>query len=417
MVRELLLIVIVFVIDSASPFSFRQQRTTISPLPTATTSPSTTLPTSPTPPTTFTDVFYKWKNNYNIHYVDVGDAGPPLVFVPGFGVGTFHYDHQLEQLSKKYRVLSFDLLGQGQSWPTEGEVKEDDKLCYSADFWLEQVIDFIENICQEPVHLAGNSLGGYLSLAVAAQRPDLVKSLVLLNAAPFWSFAAPREGEGIPPTTFPGLLWDGVLPAPKWILNFGSRYFDIMRNPNNVNAMLRTVYATPAAFDQKLIQNIIEAANRLGGQEAFTSILFSPKMKESFDEMLDKVDCPTCLVYGKEDPWIVPYWGQKAKKRKPDIVYYEISPSGHCPHHETPTAANAVISAWVDEMEDAGPNLLPHGRDKSEDVARMAEVVDRINSRVVGRYREEVTGIEVEVSVAEGQPRTFFERLAAAFGS
>lgn len=45
---------------------------------------------------------------------------------------------------------------------------------------------------------------------------------------------------------------------------------------------------------------------------------------------------PMCMIYGKEDPWVVPFWGQRAKQRNPDAVYYELSPAGHCPHHEAP---------------------------------------------------------------------------------
>ena len=283
--REMLLLCLLIVlVKVCEPFSFQQSTHSI------TKSPS---------PSVHSNIFV-WKSNYNVHYVEVG-TGPPLLLVPGFGVGTFHYDHQLEELSKQYRVFSFDLLGQGQSWPQDGLVNEEDSLCYSADLWLEQVIYFIENVVKEPVHIAGNSLGGYLSLATASRRPDLIKSLVLLNAAPFWSFAAPREEDSILPSLLP---WNGVLPAPQWLLAFGSRYFDLMRDPNNVNTMLKTVYATPTAFDQELIDNILTSANRPGGQEAFTSILFSPKMKESFDEMLNKVSCPVCLIYGKEDPCI-----------------------------------------------------------------------------------------------------------------
>jgi hypothetical protein len=43
--------------------------------------------------------------------------------------------------------------------------------------WIAQISDFIEQIvgCSQPVVLAGNSLGGYASLATAAARPDLVR--------------------------------------------------------------------------------------------------------------------------------------------------------------------------------------------------------------------------------------------------
>jgi hypothetical protein len=32
----------------------------------------------------------------------------------------------------------------------------------------------------------------------------------------------------------------------------------------------------------------------------------------------------------------VPFWGQQVKQHVPDAVYYELSPVGHCPHHEAP---------------------------------------------------------------------------------
>ncbi|CAL5352920.1 unnamed protein product [Camellia sinensis] len=47
-------------------------------------------------------------------------------------------------------------------------------------------------------------------------------------------------------------------------------------------------------------------------------------------------DVPICLMYGKEDPWVKPVWGLQVKRRLPEAPYYEISPTGHCPHDEVP---------------------------------------------------------------------------------
>lgn len=112
-----------------------------------------------------------------------------------------------------------------------------------------------------------NSLGGYLSVATSAARNDLIKSVILLNATPFWAFAPYN------PDNTKGFFWNGVLPAPAWLLKFGSAYFDIMRNPKNVRRMLKTVYKIPA-FDEELVDNIIDAASRPGGHEAFTVWMF-----------------------------------------------------------------------------------------------------------------------------------------------
>lgn len=62
----------------------------------------------------------------------------------------------------------------------------------------------------EPVYLAGNSLGGYLGVNLAARHPEAIKGLVLLNATPFWSQRPPVGQET--------LLWqvlnvDAALPV------------------------------------------------------------------------------------------------------------------------------------------------------------------------------------------------------------
>jgi hypothetical protein len=62
----------------------------------------------------------------------------------------------------------------------------------------------------EPVYLAGNSLGGYLGVNLAARHPEAIKGLVLLNATPFWSQR--------PPVGQDTLLWqvlnvDAALPV------------------------------------------------------------------------------------------------------------------------------------------------------------------------------------------------------------
>jgi hypothetical protein len=52
-------------------------------------------------------------------------------------------------------------------------------------------------------------------------------------------------------------------------------------------------------------------------------------------------------MYGKEDPWVVPLWGQRLKRAVPRADYYEISPCGHCPAHERPETLNDLISSYM----------------------------------------------------------------------
>lgn len=182
--------------------------------------------------------YFDWKHNFKVHYVKAGVAAgkPPLLLCPGFGVGTNHFERNLGPLSESHQVYALDYLGQGRSWP-EGDIEPHHGLVLSVETWAEQIIDFLENVVKEPCYLAGNSLGGFLATAVAAERPDLVKGVVLWNATPFWSFAPNRRrlSEWVKKTIVP---YDGTLPAPAPLFRIGATWFDGLKNPVTVRSML-----------------------------------------------------------------------------------------------------------------------------------------------------------------------------------
>lgn len=297
-----------------------------------------------------------WRENLQIYYEVagteyVGGGASPLLLLPGFGVGTFHFERNLAALAESLKrpIYTMDFIGQGLSWPL-GPPIETDNLCYSVDTWRDQITGFLEQVVGEPAYLVGNSLGGYLSVCVAYARPDLCAGLALLNATPFWAFNNPNTP----------MFWDGTLPAPPRLYKIGATYFDTMRNPATVAAMLKAVYVDRSAVDEKLVENIIAATARgptnqaygVGGHEAFASIIFSPKAKYRFEDMIKQIACPLTLVYGREDPWVSPMWGARIKRERPDATYFEVSPAGHCAHHEAPAAVNLLLAEWILKVEE-----------------------------------------------------------------
>jgi len=97
-----------------------------------------------------------------------GSSGPPIVLVHGFGASAYHWRYNIIELAKKHRVFAVDLLGFG--WSDKALVD------YSSNIWSDQIAAFIREVVNDgPVVLAGNSLGGYNSLATAARYPELVK--------------------------------------------------------------------------------------------------------------------------------------------------------------------------------------------------------------------------------------------------
>lgn len=88
--------------------------------------------------------FYDWKWGSKVSYVRAGRSGPPLLLCHGFGVGSYHFERNISTLAQNHRVYALDLLGQGQSWPTDPACTVSGPLRYSADTWTEQLYHFIQ---------------------------------------------------------------------------------------------------------------------------------------------------------------------------------------------------------------------------------------------------------------------------------
>ena len=123
--------------------------------------------------------------------------------------------------------------------------------------WVDQAIQFIEQVILSDqdnnddatttttttkVHLVGNSVGGHLAVFMAALRPDLVESVVLLNATPVWGLNLPG--------------WSGQLPAPPLPRIIGRYLFDRMRDLTTIRKFLDNSYARKEAFDETLVRTL-----------------------------------------------------------------------------------------------------------------------------------------------------------------
>lgn len=125
-------------------------------------------------PTQSASHYWSWRD-YQVHYVKAGTNRdkPPLLLVHGFGASTDHWKKNIAELQGQFEVWAIDLLGFGRS--TKADIQ------YSADLWCNQLNDFIEQVIQRPVVIAGNSIGGYTALATNALFPEVTAGGVLLN--------------------------------------------------------------------------------------------------------------------------------------------------------------------------------------------------------------------------------------------
>lgn len=111
--------------------------------------------------------------NAKIAYTDTG-KGTALVFLHGFLENAGMWDFYTAEFSKKYRVITIDLLGHGQS----------ESIGYIHS--MEDMADAVQTVLSElrirKAVFIGHSMGGYVALAFAELYPDHVKGMVLLNS-------------------------------------------------------------------------------------------------------------------------------------------------------------------------------------------------------------------------------------------
>lgn len=271
---------------------------------------------------------------------------PPLLLVHGFGASTDHWRKNISGLCEDFHVFAIDLLGFGRSAKPNLE--------YSGDLWRDQLHDFISEVIGQPAVLAGNSLGGYTCLCVAAQRPDAAAGVVLLNSAgPFSQDQPNDESEPIQSEVQPPKqpdLWQKFLgESAKWF--FGQPWarfllFQYVRQPWVIRQTLEKVYLDKSAITDQLVEEISRPACDPGAAEVFASV-FSTPQGEKVDVLLKQLTCPLLLLWGEADPWM------NARERSPKFRQYcpqlqeYFLRAGHCPHDEVPEQVNDLLRDWV----------------------------------------------------------------------
>jgi pimeloyl-ACP methyl ester carboxylesterase len=108
-------------------------------------------------------------------YLD-GGKGEVVLFVHGFGADKYRFGHIVPHLSRSFRVVVPDLPGFGES-------SKRVSLAYDAVSQVRRLATFIETMGLERFHLVGLSMGGYLAGLYAADYPERVLSLALIDAA------------------------------------------------------------------------------------------------------------------------------------------------------------------------------------------------------------------------------------------
>jgi 3-oxoadipate enol-lactonase len=116
-------------------------------------------------------------NGTTLHYLDEGPAdAPALVFSPSMFFDGRMFSAQAAAFSDRYRVVRYDHRGQGESARAPREQLDMDTLS-------EDAAALIEALKLAPCTFVGNSMGGFIALRLAARRPELLRSIVVMGTS------------------------------------------------------------------------------------------------------------------------------------------------------------------------------------------------------------------------------------------
>lgn len=266
----------------------------------------------------------------------------------GFGASGNHWRHNLPVLGKYTRTYALDLIGFGDSSQPQallpGEqhgvdrAKSSQALVYSFNLWGQQVSDFCKEIVQGPVLLVGNSIGGVVALRAAQLLEDHCKRVVLIDCAQ-------RLMDDKQLATQPAwMAW--IRPLLKKLVSqrwLSTALFRNAARPRVIKSVLKQAYPSGNNIDDQLVELLYKPTQRSGAAEAFRGFinLFNDHLAP---DLLDNLQQPVDLIWGKRDPWEPVTEAQEWAKRYSCIQSLKIlTNAGHCPHDESPEQVNLEL--------------------------------------------------------------------------
>ena len=124
-------------------------------------------------------LFYKNKQNHKIAYKSLKGRGLGIIFIHGLNSDMNGLKAlTVERYARKNNLnfIRFDCRGHGKS---DGKFEE-----FTISDWRKDLIDIIDNVAKGSQILIGSSMGGWLMMLAAKARPQRIKGMIGLAAAP-----------------------------------------------------------------------------------------------------------------------------------------------------------------------------------------------------------------------------------------
>lgn len=257
-------------------------------------------------------------NGAKIHFTDTGGDGETIVFSHGLLFSGEMFEAQIAHFNNQYRCITFDHRGQGKSGVTPDG--------YDIDTLTADTVALIKYLNLSPCHFVGLSMGGFVGIRLAAQNPDLLQTLTLLDTS---ADSEPAEN------------------VPKYrLLNFVARWIGLRAV---IGQVLPILFGKTFLKDAKRSQErkrwaaLITSNNRVGITRAVSGVI----SRDACHDLLGGLNLPVGIGVGDEDVATVP---GKSKDLHAAIKTSELTifeGAGHSASIEAPSQVNALIERTI----------------------------------------------------------------------
>ncbi len=259
-----------------------------------------------------------------VHYRDEGN-GFPIILVHGTASSLHTWNAWTNDLKNTNRVIRMDL-------PAFGITGPNTTADYSIKSYTNFLHQFLEKLKIAKFHLAGNSLGGNIAWNYAAEHPEKVEKLILVDAS------------GLPTNKpQPAVFKMAKTPVLSSLFLYVTPKFFIKKNMNEV-------YADESKITDNLITRYHKMALRVGNRQAFIDrarMDFKLGAKANL-EKLKSVQTPTLLIWGAKDSWIPLDNGKRMDSVLPNSKLVVLENSGHVPMEENPKESLVILKDFLD---------------------------------------------------------------------
>jgi pimeloyl-ACP methyl ester carboxylesterase len=260
--------------------------------------------------------------NVNSRYWSAGEKGSTVILLHGVGCSVEFWERNIATLAREHRVFAVDIVGFGRTDKPE--------VVYTFQLMADFVLGFMNAMGIDKASLVGNSMGGGISMTVAAQAPERVKKIVLVDPV----------GLGRRQSPMMRLM---TLPVIGNVLTKPGR--------QGVVRQMQLCLYDPSQASDDFIDRVAAIGTLPGNQRSFLSLLRETSnivgvkkgLVADFSARLKKIKTPILVIWGRQDSILPVSEGEVAVEGMANVRLHVMDRAGHLPQIDKPEEFNATV--------------------------------------------------------------------------